>query len=132
MKTSLKTLAFTACFTLVLCSSCYFPGSDQAKIKSATTEYVKAKLGKGEKYRWGYLERKNGRNVDGKDCKYAEVHYQVITESGETLDKMLYLLMSEHCDSVYDISENQDKEWNSKQLPSAEEIKNLIEEALKK
>ncbi len=132
MKTSLKTLAFTACFTLVLCSSCYFPGSDQAKIKSATTEYVKAHLNEGEKYQYGYLERKHGCFVDNKDCKYAEVHYQIITESGDTLDKMLYLLMSEHCDSVYDIAEKQDKEWNSKQRPSAEEVKNLIIEALKK
>ena len=78
-----------------------------------------------------YLERKCGRNVDGKFCKYAEVHYEVISASGETSEKMLFLLMSEHCDSVLDISEERDKEWTNKETLSSEEIKAIIESALK-
>ena len=105
MKSTFRTMAIAACFALVSLTSCYFPGSDQYKIKSATKEYVKSQLGEGEKFRYGYLERKCGRNVDGKFCKYAEVHYEVISASGETSEKMLFLLMSEHCDSVLDISE---------------------------
>lgn len=89
------------------------------------------KLGEGEKFRYGYLERKCGRNVDGKFCKYAEVHYEVISASGETSEKMLFLLMSEHCDSVLDISEERDKEWTNKETLSSEEIKAIIESALK-
>lgn len=101
------------------------------KIKSATKEYVKSQLGEGEKFRYGYLERKCGRNVDAKFCKYAEVHYEVISASGETSEKMLFLLMSEHCDSVLDISEERDKEWTNKETLSSEEIKAIIESALK-
>ena len=75
MKSTFRTMAIAACFALVSLTSCYFPGSDQYKIKSATKEYVKSQLGEGEKFRYGYLERKCGRNVDGKFCKYDEVHF---------------------------------------------------------
>ena len=71
MKSTFRTMTIVACFALVSLTSCYFPGSDQYKIKSATKEYVKSQLGEGEKFRYGYLERKCGRNVDGKFCKYA-------------------------------------------------------------
>ena len=131
MKRTLKRFSVIACFTLIAFSSCYLPGSDQSKIKSATTDYVSARLNKGEKYQWGHLERKNGCHYDGKDCKYAEVYYVVTTESGEELEKKLYLLMSEHCDSVYEIAEETDKEWNSKKYPSAEEVKELISNTTK-
>ena len=107
MKSTFRTMAIAACFALVSLTSCYFPGSDQYKIKSATKEYVKSQLGEGEKFRYGYLERKCGRNVDGKFCKY------------------------EHCDSVLDISEERDKEWTNKETLSSEEIKAIIESALK-
>ena len=86
MKSTFRTMAIAACFALVSLTSCYFPGSDQYKIKSATKEYVKSQLGEGEKFRYGYLERKCGRNVDGKFCKYAEVHYEVIRENALSAD----------------------------------------------
>ena len=41
MKSTFRTMAIAACFALVSLTSCYFPGSDQYKIKSATKEYVK-------------------------------------------------------------------------------------------
>ena len=131
MKRTLKSFSAIACFTLIAFTSCYLPGSDQYKIKSATADYVSARLNKGEKYQWGHLERKNGCHYDGKDCKYAEVYYVVTTESGGELEKKLYLLMSEHCDSVYEIAEEADKEWNSKKYPSAEEVKELIKQVVK-
>ena len=45
MKSTFRTMAIAACFALVSLTSCYFPGSDQYKIKSATKEYVKSQLG---------------------------------------------------------------------------------------
>lgn len=124
------TIVLMASLILTLFTSCYFPGSDQAKIKSATGKYIKAQLKEGEKYQWKGLERKCGREVDGRDCKYAEVHYNLINKEGETEHKILFLLMSEHCDSVYDITGERDKDWVSVQGPSAEEVKALIKEAL--
>ena len=53
MKSTFRTMAIAACFALVSLTSCYFPGSDQYKIKSATKEYVKSQLGDGEKFRYG-------------------------------------------------------------------------------
>ena len=133
MKHSLKTLTIAACLSLALFNSCsLIPGNDQYKIRTATKEYAKTHLNEGEKYQWGHMERKCGRNFDGKDCKYAEVYYDVITESGETLNKTLFLLMSEHCDSLYDVSETRDKEWISKKDPSAEEVKEIVIDALSK
>lgn len=132
MKHSLKTLTIAACLSLALFTSCsLIPGNDQYKIRTATKEYAKTHLNEGEKYQWGHMERKCGRNFDGKDCKYAEVYYDVVTESGETLHKTLYLLMSEHCDSLYDVSEAKDKEWISRNTLSGDEVKALIKDALK-
>ena len=48
MKSTFRTMTIVACFALVSLTSCYFPGSDQYKIKSATKEYVKSQLGEGE------------------------------------------------------------------------------------
>ena len=50
MKRTLKRFSAIACFTLIAFTSCYLPGSDQYKIKSATADYVSARLNKGEKY----------------------------------------------------------------------------------
>ena len=116
MKSTFRTMAIAACFALVSLTSCYFPGSDQYKIKSATKEYVKSQLGEGEKFRYGYLERKCGRNVDGKFCKYAEVHYEVISASGETSEKMLFLGDVGTLRFRIDISEERDKEGPIKKL----------------
>ena len=130
MKHLISMIVLATSLTLILFTSCGLPGSDQAKIKSATAKYVKSQLGEGEKYRWEGMERKCGRQVNGRDCKYAEVHYDLINKEGETEHKMLFLLMSEHCDSVYDVTGERDKDWVSAQGPSAEEVKALIKEAL--
>lgn len=130
MKNLFSTIVLATSLTLVLFTSCYFPGSDQAKIKSATAKYVKAQLVDGEEFQWEYLERKNGCHVAGRDCKYAEVHYSIIDKEGNKEHKMLFLLMSQHCDSVYDITEERDKEWNAQQYPTAEEVNALIKEVL--
>ena len=55
MKRTLKSFSAIACFTLIAFTSCYLPGSDQYKIKSATADYVSARLNKGEKYQWGKI-----------------------------------------------------------------------------
>ena len=65
MKSTFRTMTIVACFALVSLTSCYFPGSDQYKIKSATKEYVKSQLGEGEKFRYGYLDfRENALSAD--------------------------------------------------------------------
>lgn len=130
MKNLFSTIILATSLTLVLFTSCYFPGGDQAKIKSATTKYIQAQLAEGEKFQWEYLERQKGCQVDGRDCKYAEVHYSIIDKEGNTERKMLFLLMSLHCDSVYDITGERDREWNAQQYPTAEEVQAFIKQVL--
>ncbi len=101
-----KTIFWVALATISITSCTLIPGSDQSKIRLATTNYVEGKLNAGEKMEWGYIERKLSRYVKGRECKYAEVKYKIKSRHGKSDYKSLYLLMSEHCDSVYNISED--------------------------
>ena len=101
-----KTVLLIALATISIMSCTLMPGSDQSKIRIAVTSYLEGKLNAGETMQWGYIERKLSRDVNGRECKYAEVKYRIKSMHGESGYKTLYLLMSEHCDSVYDISES--------------------------
>ncbi len=102
-----KEMVFLILLVIVVITSCtIIPGSDQWKIRLAATNYVESKLSQGETMEWGYIERKLSRYVDGRECKYAEVKYKIKSNNNESDYKTLYLIMSEHCDSVYNISEN--------------------------
>lgn len=102
-----KEILFLILLVIVVITSCtIIPGSDQWKIRLAATNYVESKLTQGETMEWGYIERKLSRDVDGRECKYAEVKYKIKSNNNKPDYKTLYLLMSEHCDSVYNISEN--------------------------
>lgn len=106
MKRTFGTWVPGICLTLLLIASCALPGSDQAKIKSATKAYATLQLKKGERYEWNCLERKRGIRMEEHGyCKEALVHYRVIGGGGEEQPRTLYLLMSEHCDSVYAVRE---------------------------
>ncbi len=100
-----KTVLLIALVTISITSCTLMPGSDQWKIRLATTNYVESKLNAGETMQWGYIERKLSRDVKGRECKCAEVKYRIKSSNSESDYKTLYLIMSEHCDSVYDISE---------------------------
>lgn len=104
MKTK-KSLLFA--FVLLFFNSCtLILGSDQQKIRVAATHYVENQLAEGEKMHWGHIERKVVRDINGRGCKCAEVKYRVESTFGGMKHKTLYLIMSEHCDTVYDISEH--------------------------
>lgn len=103
MKSEILLLIISAIVSFTSCT--LMPESDQWKIRSAATNYVESKLNAKEKMQWGYIERKHSCNVNGRECQSAEVKYNIILTSGRTIYKTLYLLMSEHCDSVYNISE---------------------------
>lgn len=101
-----KTVLLIALVTISITSCTLMPGSDQWKIRLAATNYVEAKLNAGETIQWGYIDRKLSREVNGRECKCAEVKYKIKSSHGESDSKTLYLIMSEHCDSVYNISES--------------------------
>ena len=89
------------------------PGTDQWKIRAAATNYVQQELKAGEKMQWGHIESKLSRSVNNHTCKYAKVTYSIVSVSVKQTDKSLYLLMSEHCDSVLNISEYSDNQFTT-------------------
>lgn len=101
-KKTISLIAF-AIITITIYSSII--RSDQEKIRTAAIIYVEGKLKAGEKMKWGHIERKLSRDVNGRECKYAEIKYKIKTINGEYAEKNLFLLMSEHCDTVYEITE---------------------------
>lgn len=127
MKTK-STILATAVLLGIL-SSCSIPGSDQWKIRSASTKFVQQTLKHGEKMQWGHIERKLSCHVNGHDCKYAEVKYR-ITSSQKTTTQTLYLLMSEHCDSAYDISDEFNHAYLKEGRSDNRDIQKLIDERL--
>lgn len=104
MKSLLKTLLAASVVVLATGSCSNVPGTDQWKIRKAATAYIERGLADGQSMRWEHIERKCYREVDGKGCKYAKVRYTLVTDEGEE-QKTLYLLMSEHCDSLYAVSD---------------------------
>lgn len=88
---------------MLLLSSCTsVPGTQAWKIKIATTAYVKQGLKEDERMRWGSILRKEHIEIDGKMCTYAEITYIVVSSSGKAY-RMLNLLLSENCDTVYSV-----------------------------
>lgn len=101
-----RTVLLIALVAMSITSCTLMPGSDQWKIRLATINYVEAQLKAGETMQWGYIERKLSREVNGRECKCTEVKYRIKSRHGESDYKTLYIIMSEHCDSVYTISES--------------------------
>ena len=86
-------------------SSCTgVPGTQDWKIKKAATAYIEQGLKDGERMCWGSILRRLNRKVKGKTYTYAEVKYIVVSDNRNTY-KMLYLLLSENCDSLYSASD---------------------------
>lgn len=104
MKCRFRETFSVLCMTALLLTSCALPGSDQYKIKSATKAYAMLQLEEVERYEWNYLERKHYTWVEEYGgCKEVLVHYNIIADGEEKQPRILYLLMSEHCDSVYEV-----------------------------
>lgn len=126
MKIKSKTLLLIIAVLASLTSCTLMPGSDQWKIKLAATTYVEHELKTGEKMQWGHIERKRVCNVNGRDCKYAEIKYSIILTSGKVMYKTLYLLMSDSCDSVYNISEHINTQYAFGRDIDLKKVKKLV------
>ena len=111
MKHLVKTLIGASTMVLVFGSWSTIPGTQKWKIKKAATAYIELGLKDGESIRWGSIRRKLHREVKGNTYTYAEVKYTIVSENGNTY-KTLYLLLSENCDSLCSVSEENDSELN--------------------
>ena len=97
----------------VLSMSGCMPGSEKWNIHIAAHCYIKGGgLQEGEKLIFvNGIQRKCLREWQGQMCKYVAVKY-TFRKANDNLDqRILHLLMTEHCDSIVDCSYDGQAEW---------------------
>ena len=112
--TSMKTKIFIGVIiSVVLLINGCMPGSDKWNIRIATIVYVKnGGLQEGEKLVFvNGIQRKCEHEWQGKTCKYVAVKYTFRKSNGSLDQRIIHLLMTEHCDSVIDCSYDGKAEW---------------------
>ena len=97
----------------VLSMSGCMPGSEQWNIRIAAHCYIKGGgLQEGEKLIFvNGIQRKCLREWQGQMCKYVAVKYTFRKANGNLDQRILHLLMTEHCDSIIDCSYDGKAEW---------------------
>ena len=97
----------------VLSMSGCMPGSEKWNIHIAAHCYIKGGgLQEGEKLIFvNGIQRKCLREWQGQMCKYVAVKYTFRKANGNLDQRILHLLMTEHCDSIVDCSYDGKAEW---------------------
>lgn len=97
----------------VLSMSGCMPGSEQWNIRIAAHCYIKGGgLQEGEKLVFvNGIQRKCLREWGEQTCKYVAVKYTFRKANGDLDQRILHLLMTEHCDSIVDCSYDGKAEW---------------------
>ena len=113
MKT--KTVIWTVLAVVVLSMNGCVPGSDEWNIRIAAHCYIKGGgLQEGEKLVFvNGIQRKCEREWHGQMCKYVAVKYTFRKANGSLDQRIIHLLMTEHCDSIIDCSYDGTAEWVS-------------------
>jgi len=98
---------------VVLSMSGCMPGSEKWNIHIAAHCYIKGGgLQEGEKLIFvNGIQRKCLREWQGQMCKYVAVKYTFRKANGNLDQRILHLLMTEHCDSIIDCSYDGKAEW---------------------
>ena len=91
------------------------PGSEEWNIRIAAHCYIKGGgLQEGEKLVFvNGIQRKCEREWQGQQCKYAVVKYTYRKANGSLDQRIIHLLMTEHCDSIIDCSYDGTADWVS-------------------
>ena len=89
------------------------PGSEQWNIRIAAHCYIQADgLQEGEKLVFiNGIQRKCLREWQEQTCKYVAVKYTFRKANGNLDQRIIHLLMTEHCDSIIDCSYDGKAEW---------------------
>ena len=89
------------------------PGSEKWNIRIAAHCYIKGGgLQEGEKLVFvNGIQRKCLREWGGQTCKYVAVKYTFRKANGNLDQRIIHLLMTEHCDSIIDCSYDGKAEW---------------------
>ena len=98
---------------VVLSMSGCMPGSEKWNIHIAAHCYIKGGgLQEGEKLIFvNGIQRKCLREWNGQTCKYVAVKYTFRKANGNLDQRIIHLLMTEHCDSIVDCSYDGKAEW---------------------
>ena len=91
------------------------PGSEEWNIRIAAHCYIKGGgLQEGEKLVFvNGIQRKCEKEWQGQTCKYAVVKYTYRKTNGSLDQRIIHLLMTEHCDSIIDCSYDGTADWVS-------------------
>ena len=91
------------------------PGSEEWNIRIAAHCYIKGGgLQEGEKLAFvNGIQRKCEKEWQGQTCKYAVVKYTYRKANGSLDQRIIHLLMTEHCDSIIDCSYDGTADWVS-------------------
>ena len=89
------------------------PGSEKWNIHIAAHCYIQAGgLQEGEKLVFvNGIQRKCLREWQEQTCKYVAVKYTFRKANGNLDQRIIHLLMTEHCDSIIDCSYDGKAEW---------------------
>ena len=89
------------------------PGTEQWNIRIAAHCYIKGGgLQEGEKLIFvNGIQRKCLREWGEQTCKYVAVKYTFHKANGNLDQRIIHLLMTEHCDSIIDCSYDGKAEW---------------------
>ena len=113
MKT--KTIIWTVVAVVVLAmGGCrWVPGSEEWSIHIAARCYIKGGgLQEGEKLVFvNGIQRKYEREWQRQPCKYVAVKYTYRKANGSLDQRIIHLLMTEHCDCIIDCSYDGKAEW---------------------
>ena len=113
MKT--KTIMWTVVAIVILAmGGCrWVPGSEEWSIHIAARCYIKGGgLQEGEKLVFvNGIQRKYERERNGQPCKYVAVKYTYRKANGSLDQRIIHLLMTEHCDCIIDCSYDGKAEW---------------------
>ena len=110
-----KTIIWTVLAVVVLSMFGCVPGSEEWNIRIAAHCYIKGGgLQEGEKLVFvNGIQRKCAKEWQGQTCKYVTVKYTFRKANGNLDQRIIHLLMTEHCDSIIDCSYDGTAEWVS-------------------
>ncbi|MCR5076775.1 MAG: hypothetical protein K6A82_01905 [Prevotella sp.] len=97
-------------YVLLFCPFLTGCNLERTRVRRLATDYVAAHAQPGETYHWNKVaQMKNGVSYAGRHCEYAQVIFNVSQQNGQERQDTLYLLLSENCRRLLNVSRQCDE-----------------------
>lgn len=115
----------------MLLTACNTGHSERKRIKQFAVAYVSTHAEAGETYHWNRIERKQSGVLYGnRHCEYAQVTFYVSQENGQERLDTLYLLLSDRCKKLINVSSRCDEHIMPYPTVSEQDIKELVQKTV--